>query len=157
VPKQTETERALELLTYGLYVVTTAKDGRTAAFLTSWLSQVSAAPPAVALSVPEGSPAHELLAGGAPLVVNILRAGQKSLAEHFLGEPEGDDPLRGAPAEPASNGVPRLSEALAILECEVEGSVQIGGRALFVAGVSGARVLTDGQPLTARQAGLPPR
>ena len=157
VPKKPEMDQALELLTYGAYVVTAAKDGREAAFLTPWLSQVSLDPPALALSVAAGTPAYELLMAGAPFVVNILRAGQKTLAESFREDEVGGDPLRGAARGEAANGCPYLTEALAIIECTPQSSVNsLRGYTLIIGEAASARILAEGQPLTLRQTGLPP-
>jgi flavin reductase (DIM6/NTAB) family NADH-FMN oxidoreductase RutF len=149
--------QALRLLTYGVYVITTAREGREEAFLTPWLSQVSLQPPTLALSVPPASPAHELLAGGAPFVVNILKAGQKTIADAFAEPPGGEGALRGRPTSQADNGCPYLSEALAIIECEPAGRLDTGrGGTIVVGSATSATLLAEGQPLTLRQTGMDP-
>lgn len=150
-----EIDQALGLLTYGVYIVTTARDGRRCAALTPWVSQVSLKPPLVSFSIPRGHLLTELLGEGAPFVVNVLKAGQKPLAEAFVGEASEDDGLRGRPEGVTESGCPYLSEALAIVECAMQGAVDAGKGAMLVLGqVIGASVLSEGHPLTLRQTGI---
>lgn len=148
-------DEALRLLTYGVYIITTAREGEEAALLTEWLSQVSLQPPTLALSVPPNVPAARMLASGAPFVVNILKAGQKTLAEDFAATEVESRPLQAHPTERAGNGCPYLSEALAIIECEPGATYEVGTGAVLVTGVAiEARLLHEGQPLTLRQTGF---
>ena len=150
-------DRALRLLTYGVYVVSTARDGRQEAFLTPWLTQVSLGPPTVALSVQAGEPAGELLLGGAPFAISVLRAGQKELAEAFRRAAEGDGALRGEPTAIAGNGCPYLADALAVIECDPAGTLDTGkGYTLALGAITSATILSEGQPLTLRQTGMDP-
>lgn len=150
-----EVDQALGLLTYGVYVVTTARDGRRGAALTPWVSQVSLKPPLVSFSIPRGHLLTELLGEGAPFVVNVLKAGQKPLAEAFVGDAPEDDALRGRSESMTESGCPYLSEALAIVECAVQGTVDAGKGAVLVLGqVTRASLLSEGQPLTLRQTGI---
>lgn len=152
-----EMDQALDLLTYGVYVITCAPGGTPEATLTPWLSQVSLQPPALAFAVPKAAPIHDLLAGGAPFVVNILRAGQKTLAEQLLSGSGDGDGLGGLESAEADNGAPYLVEALATLQCEAGGSMDTGKDfTLFVGKMTAARILSSGQPLTLRQAGINP-
>ena len=149
-----DVDQALGLLTYGVYVVTTATGERRGAALTPWVSQVSLKPPLVSFSIPRGHPLTELLGEGAPFVVNVLKAGQKPLAEAFVGDAP-EDALRGRPEGATESGCPYLSEALAIVECAVQGTVEAGKGAVLVLGqVTGASLLGEGQPLTLRQTGM---
>ncbi len=148
-------DEALRLLTYGVYIVTTAQEGEEAALLTEWLSQVSLQPPTLALSVPPDMPATRLLASGAPFVVNILKAGQKTLAEDFASDRETSEALRAHPTERASNGCLYLTEALAIIECDPGATYEVGTGGMLITGVAtGATLLQEGQPLTLRQTGF---
>lgn len=150
-------DQALRLLTYGMYVVTTTSDGEEAAALTEWLSQVSLHPPVLAVSVPEGSAVFQILSEGAPFVVNILKAGQKTLAEAFADAAASQDPLREHATERAANGCLYLPDALAFLECNPGLSVDLSrGALLFTGEVASATILSEGQPLTLRQTGLDP-
>ena len=150
-------DRALRLLTYGVYVVSTAGDGRQEAFLTPWLTQVSLQPPTVALSVRRDTPAGELLLGGAPFAISVLRAGQKELAEAFRAPAEGNGALRGHAAAEAGNGCPYLAEALAVIECDPAGTLDTGrGYTLALGAITSATILSEGQPLTLRQTGMDP-
>ena len=96
----------------------------------------------------------EMLSPCVPLVVNVLRAGQRPLAEHFLTARQDAQGDPGASFSTAGNGSPYLEQTPAILESACSGVVESGHRRLFVSGIASARMLSDGQPLTLRQAGL---
>lgn len=146
-------QQALRLLTYGVYVVTTQREGQASALLTPWLSQVTLSPPMLAVSVPISHPTYEPLIGGAPFVVNVLRAGQKTVAEDFTRDAA--DSFRGHESAMTESGIPYLSAALAIIECEQAGSMETGkGYTLVLGTPVAAALLADGQPLTLRQTGL---
>ncbi len=154
---ETPLDQALRMLTYGVYVITTAQDGQEEAFLTPWLSQVSLQPPLLALSVASDLPAHDLLVGGAPFVVNVLKAGQKTVADLFSQPAPEGEPLRGQPISHARNGCPYLSEALVFLECDAAGRLDTGRDSTLVIGSpTSATVLSEGHPLTVRQTGMDP-
>ena len=154
--KKSETEQVLELLTYGVYVITAGQLGAEEAYLTPWLSQVSKTPPMLGFSVAKEEHLAELPCPGTPVVVNLLRAGQKTLAEYFLRSrgQAGDDP--DATFSAAGNGCPYLDRALAILECTCTGTVDACDRVLLLCQIDSARMLAEGQPLTLRQTGLEP-
>lgn len=148
-------QQALRLLTYGVYVVTAQREGQASALLTPWLSQVTLSPPMLAVSVPISHPMHEPLTGGAPFVVNVLRAGQKTVAEDCARDAA--DAFRGHESAMTEGGIPYLSAALAIVECEPAGSMDTGrGYTLVLGTPTAAAVLADGQPLTLRQTGMEP-
>ncbi len=150
-----ELEQVLGLLTYGVYIVTTAKDDQYAAILTPWLTQVSVKPAVVAFSAPRDSPVSQMLSSGSSFVVNVLRAGQKTLAEDFLAKDEPSDPLRGHEHDVTEGGVPFLKSSLATLECSYQATVDTGKDFVLVVGeATRASVLAAGQPLTLRQTGL---
>lgn len=150
-----ELEQVLGLLTYGVYIVTTAKDDQYAAILTPWLTQVSVKPAVVAFSAPRDSRVSQMLSSGSSFVVNVLRAGQKTLADDFLTNEEASGPLRGHEHDVTEGGVPFLKASLAMLECSYQATVDTGKDFVLVVGeATRASVLTAGQPLTLRQTGL---
>ncbi len=153
--EQSEIKRALALLTYGVYVITTPGDGARGAYLTPWLSQVSLQPPALGFSVAGDEPVTEDLQPGALFLVNVLRAGQKELAERFVGDSGSNG--ESAHLDTAPNGCKFVPEALATIECRLSATLETGKHfRLYVGEVTDASVLRDGQPLTLRQTGLDP-
>lgn len=147
----------LRLLTYGLYAVTAAHEGRQNAFTANWLTQVSFEPPLIALSVELDSYSIGLIRASAAFAVNVLERGQRELAGS-LGKRYASvgDKLRSLSWQPGPvTGAPLLvNDALAYCECRVTAEYPAGDSALFVAQVVGVGTLRDGEPLTMREAGF---
>lgn len=139
---------ALRLLTYGLYAVTVRHGAERNAFTANWLTQVSFAPPLLALSVENESRSIEILRLSGGFTVNVLPQGAVGTAG-ALGRRSVTDPDKLARVDwdegPAGRAV--LREALAAIDCAVETSLPAGDSTLFVARIEGALLLREGEPL----------
>ncbi|HUF35986.1 MAG TPA: flavin reductase family protein [Gemmatimonadales bacterium] len=129
-------------LTYGVYVVGAAHEGRRDAFTAAWLMQVSFDPLLIALSVNPGNASYPLLRGGGGFTANVLARDQLDLARRF-GTRSGwdEDKLAGVRWRPARGGAPVLEDAVAFFECEVTAWHPVGDHELVVARVAGGGVL----------------
>ena len=108
-------------LTNGVYVVGVADGERRNAFTAAWITQVSFDPLLVALSVNPGHYSCPMLVASKAFTVSILAAHQLEVARHFGTQSGRDvDKLAGQSWLPTAAGIPRLSEAVAYLECQVE-------------------------------------
>ena len=129
-------------LTNGVYVVGVADGAQRNAFTAAWITQVSFEPLLIALSVNPDHASYPLLATSRAFTVSILGADQLELARHF-GTLSGHDvdKLAGQPWEPTHAGIPRLSSAVAYLECEVEAEHAAGDHRIVLARVTGGELL----------------
>ncbi|WIG58180.1 MAG: Nitrilotriacetate monooxygenase component B [Ktedonobacterales bacterium] len=149
-------KEALRLFTYGLYAVTTGDDAEWSAFTANWLGQVSFDPPLVAVSVENTSHSLPIVRRTRRFAVNVYSAGQRELAgllgKSYAKHPQKLDELR---VERTAAGCPVLVDALAWVECAVEGELPAGDSTLVLGRVVEARVLRrDEEPLTMRAAGF---
>ena len=147
----------LRQFTYGLYAVTAAHEGERGVFTANWLSQLSFEPPLIVLSVERESPTLPLIRASGRFVVCPFAAHQRELAG-ALGRPKhraGDKfaTLNLAVVETAT-GDPALADALGYVVCRVEAEMQAGDSIVFLAQVIEARILSEGDPLTMRDAGF---
>ncbi len=147
----------LRQFTYGLYAVTAAHEGERGVFTANWLSQVSFEPPLIVLSVERESSTLPLIRASGRFVVCPFAAHQRELAG-ALGRPKhraGDKfaTLNLAVVETAT-GDPALADALGYVVCQVEAEMQAGDSIVFLAQVIEARILSEGDPLTMRDAGF---
>lgn len=114
-------------------------------------SSVSLAPPTVLVSIDHSAVMFDELTGAGHFGVNILAAGQQSLARHFadkkraLGLAQFDD-VEWAPGE--RTGAPLLAGALAWLECDVIDAHASGDHTIFVGRVLDCRRGCDEAALT---------
>ncbi len=152
---ETAKRAALRLFTYGLYVVTVRAGDEENAFTANWLTQVSFDPPLLAVSVENDSHSIELMRRSGIFNVNVPPSGSRELAG-LLGKRWANvpDKLAQAATRAGPNGCAILDDALAYLECAVEGSIPAGDATLFTARVVGAGILREGQPLTMAEAGF---
>ena len=146
----TDSERraCLRLLSYGLYAVTVCHGAEHSGFTANWLTQISFDPPLLAVSVENGSHSITLLRKSGVFNVNLLArdasATAGTLGRHWARVP---DKLDRVGWEPGPNGCPVLHDALGYLECAVDASLPAGDSTLFVARITGARLLREGEPL----------
>jgi flavin reductase (DIM6/NTAB) family NADH-FMN oxidoreductase RutF len=135
-------------LTNGVYVVGVAHGARRNAFTAAWITQVSFDPLLVALSVNPGHFSYPLLAASKAFTVSFLAASQLEVARHFGTQSGRDvDKLAGQPWAPTASGLPFLSNAVAYLECQVEGEHPAGDHRLVLARVTGGELLSPDTPV----------
>jgi len=151
-------KEALRLFTYGLYAVTTGEGTQpdeVGVFTANWLSQVSFDPPLVVVSVEHGSFSLPLILRTGRFAVNVFDAEQRELAGR-LGKPHARMPekAQGLQLARGETGCPVLLEALASVECRVEGQLPAGDSTLVLGRVVSAVMHRQGEPLTMRAAGF---
>ena len=146
---------ALGRVASGLFVVTARRGADETGMLASWVQQCSFEPPLLTLAVKKGRWLAGWLTAGSALVVNVLDDTQTDMIVHFgRGFARGEAAFEGLEVERVEGGVV-LAEALACLECRVETSLPAGDHDLFVARVTGGRLLNDGHPMVhVRKSGL---
>ena len=147
--------RCLRLLTYGLYVVTARVGDEDSGFTANWLTQVSFEPPLIALSVQNDSHSIAMIRQSRVFTINLLPSGAREVAG-LLGRRWSNVPDKLERVEHAAgpNGCAVLTCALGYLECEVRSTVPAGDSTLFIAGVTGAKYIRDGSPLTMAETGF---
>jgi flavin reductase (DIM6/NTAB) family NADH-FMN oxidoreductase RutF len=124
--------RCLGHFATGVTVVTyfgaSAPDGVTVNSFTS----VSLDPPLVLICLDKRSKAIPLIVESR-FAINVLSAGQRDIARHFGGRPLRD---MGAEEWRYRNGIPHLSQSLALLICEPESKHDGGDHDIIVARVA---------------------
>lgn len=145
----------LRLLPYALYAVTVRRGDEHHGFTANWLTQASFDPQLVALSVEYGSRSIGLIRETRIFTINVLPAGAREIAG-LLGRRSVNvpDKMSHVDWEPGPNGCAVLAVALGWLECAVEGSIAAGDSTVFVARVTGARLLRQGTPLLMSDTGF---
>jgi flavin reductase (DIM6/NTAB) family NADH-FMN oxidoreductase RutF len=150
-----EKNKALRLLTYGLYVATARGASGCAAGTITWVSQSSFSPPLVMAGIQRASSLHEAIESSRAFAVHVIGKSQKKLATTFFktASVEGDT-LSGYRFAPGITGAPILLDAPAWIECRVLDDVRRGDHTIFVAEIVAAGVHREEEPLTAREAGF---
>jgi len=135
-------DKALGRLSGGLYIITAAKGELASAMLASWVTQTSFEPLGLTIAVAKDRAIESLMQVGDTFVLNVLEEGNyQSLMKHFLKRfPPGADRFAGVKTQPASNGSPILTDALAYLECQVATRMECSDHWLVYSTVQAGRV-----------------
>jgi len=146
---------ALGRVPSGLFVVT-FRDDPDAAMLASWVQQCSFDPPMISIAIKKGREISSHLADGATFALNILAEGQKELLGHFgKGHALSRLPEAERRVERHEGRAAALTDALAVLHCEVAGRHATGDHVLFFAQVVAGKMHSDQRPYVhIRKSGL---
>ncbi len=144
-------KQALELVTYGLYVVGTQRGDQKHAVMVNWLTQASFDPPLIALALMKDALSTEMVAASGDFSINIPAADQLDFARSFIKRrPHEGNRLGGHEFYTKTTGCPIFNDALAFVECKVVATVDHGDHLIVVAEVVDAGVHRDGEPLVLR-------
>lgn len=147
-------KKVLRKITHGVYVVGVQHEGKLNAFTATWVSQVSFEPPLVLIAVRKDSLSYQMVEQSKVFVLNLLGAGQKPLAQHFLKPAHlGGDKLEGVRHHLGKTGAPILDEAAGFVECEVRQIHPDGDHAIVIGEVVEAGLLHDVEPLALKETG----
>lgn len=135
-------EKALGRISSGLYIITAQKGDINGAMLASWVTQASFQPLGVSIAVAKDRAIESLMQVGDRFVLNVLEEGNyQGLMKHFLKRfPPGADRFAGVKTQPASDGSPILTEALAYMECEVVSRMECTDHWIVYSTVNAGRV-----------------
>ncbi|BAY85581.1 putative flavoprotein [Calothrix parasitica NIES-267] len=135
-------DKALGRLSGGLYIITAQQGDVKSAMLASWVNQASFKPLGLTIAVAKDRAIESLMQVGDKFVLNILEEGNyQSLMKHFLKRfRPGADRFEGVKTQPAENGVPILSDALAYVECEVVSRMDAGDHWVVYSTVDAGKV-----------------
>ncbi|MEN3039310.1 MAG: flavin reductase family protein [Candidatus Kryptonium sp.] len=141
-------KKALRMITYGLYVLTSKFEDRYSAGTVNWLSQASFEPPLVMVGVRRDSGLHQTISESGVFAVNILASDQKDIASAFFKPTTVDgDKINGYKFELGETGSPLLVDLPAFFECKVVDKVEKGDHTIFVGEVINAGVRSEAKPL----------
>ena len=146
----------LRLFSYGLYAVTAREGDAIMAMTVNWATQVSFAPPMIAVSMERESRTRDMIMRTGQFALCIYAADQRGLAG-LLGRHSTKVPDKSASVtwEPGSaTGCPVIAGTLGALECRVVNTLEAGDSILILAEVIEAHILGDGEPLTMQAAGF---
>lgn len=138
----TDLDKALGRISTGLYIITAQRGDIKSAMLASWVSQASFQPLGLTIAVAKDRAIESLMQVGDLFVLNVLEEGNyQGLMKHFLKRfKPGDDRFAGVKTQPATNGSPILTDALAYLECQVASRMECSDHWIVYATVDTGRV-----------------
>ncbi|ADY57315.1 flavin reductase domain protein FMN-binding protein [Syntrophobotulus glycolicus DSM 8271] len=138
-------------LTYGLYVISSLKEGRINAQIANTVFQITSAPLIVAISINKENLTHEYIQNSKVFAVNILPVSTPlEMIGHF-GFKSGRnlDKFGEVAFKPGQTGSPLLtSNSIGYLEAEVIQSTELSTHTVFYGQVMNTEVYSDEEPMT---------
>lgn len=137
-----DVDKALGRISGGLYIITAQKGEVSSAMLASWVTQASFKPLGLTIAVAKDRAIESMMHAGDKFVLNVLEEGNyQTLMRHFLKRfAPGADRFAGVKTQPATNGSPILTDALAYMECEVVSRMELSDHHIVYAIVDNGRV-----------------
>jgi flavin reductase (DIM6/NTAB) family NADH-FMN oxidoreductase RutF len=147
---------ALGRIPSGLFIVTARQGEAETGMLASWVQQCSFEPPMLTMALRRGRDVGAWLTPGAAFTVNVVDEDGTELLVHFgRGFPLDAPAFEGLEVERPGGAPPVLADALAYLECRVEGRCPAGDHELILGRVVAGGVLDEGRPMVhVRKSGL---
>jgi len=143
--------KALHKITYGLYVVTSAKEGKLNGQIANTVFQITSEPPTIAVSINKQNLTHEFIHSSRVFAVSILsRDTPVSLIGNF-GFKSGRDIDKFAKVnyKVGKTGAPIVMDnTLDYLEAQVVNEIDAGTHTVFIGKLVEAEILRDGEPMT---------
>jgi flavin reductase (DIM6/NTAB) family NADH-FMN oxidoreductase RutF len=153
---ETAKKQVLRLFPYGLYAVTAREGKQVAAMTVNWATQVSFAPPLIAVSMERESRTRAMVMRTGVFALCVFAAEQRELAgllgRHSAKVPDKVASVAWVPG--GATGCPLIAGTLGALECRVTNTMEAGDSILVLAAVIEAHALHDGAPLTMQAAGF---
>jgi flavin reductase (DIM6/NTAB) family NADH-FMN oxidoreductase RutF/rubredoxin len=143
--------KALHKLSYGVYIVTSGRDGKFNGQIANSIIQVSSKPATVAVCINKENYTHELIKSSRKFTISILSEAAPMTFIGLFGFKSGRnvDKLKEVKTKTGTTGVPVvLDYSLSYIETELESELDCGTHTLFVGKVLEADVLGDGAPMT---------
>ena len=138
-------------LSYGVYVVSSIRDGAYNGQIANTIFQVSADPPRIVASINRENFTHEFITESGLFAVSILDQETPFKFIGLFGFKCGRDVDKYAKSEYiiGRTGCPVITEnALSYIEVRVVNSVEIGTHTLFIGEPQYAEILKNGTPMT---------
>ena len=143
--------KALNCISYGLYVLTASSSGKHGGCIINTLSQVTVTPLRVSVTVNKANHTCEMIRSTGAFNVSVLdQTADFSVFKHFgFVSGRDTDKFAGYAYKTAENGIPYIPEhTCAYLSGKVTETVDLGTHLMFIADVTDAEVLSDNAPMT---------
>lgn len=146
--------RALAMLPSGLFLMSSAFEGKRAGVVVHSVQMCGENPPAVCVAMRKGHWIEPLIRDSRCFAINLLEAGDRLLLKKFgeVGRPrEAGDPFDCLAVDKLVTGAPIVRRCVAALDCEVTRHIDIEVElAIYVGLVLGAKVASD-SPASGRE------
>ncbi|WP_407311164.1 flavin reductase [Desulfosporosinus sp. SB140] len=147
--RPTAIRQALYRISYGLFIITAQADGRDNGQCANTCFQVTAEPARIAIGINKSNFTHDLIQKSEKFGVSVLSQTGQDYARKFGYRSGRDaDKFEGVAVHRGESGVLLLDDVLVTMEAKVMGQLDAGTHTLFLADVTSAEILQEGDPMT---------
>jgi len=143
--------KAIQKICYGMYVISSKKDGMVNGQIANTLFQITSDPPTVAVSINKQNLTHSYIQDSKVFVASIIsQEAPMTFIGHF-GFKSGRDIKKFMDIKytTGKTGAPIvLDHTIGYLECEVLSITDVGTHTIFIGKVVDCDILSDGEPMT---------
>ena len=143
--------KALQKLSYGIYVVSSALDGKLNGQIANTVFQVTSEPAKIAICVNKQNLTHEFIEKSRRFSVSVLstEAPLTFIGKFGFKSGKDTDKFKDTKFETWNFGIPVvLDHTVSCLEAEIESSCDVGTHTLFVGKITGTKSVSDNEPMT---------
>lgn len=126
-----ELRQALRQFASGVTIVTAEHDDQLYGITVTAFSSISIDPPVIMVSINNSSPLAGIIIDAEHFAVHILTEAQQELSARFAVSLPGEEKYRNLQIERGASGAPRLAGALAVLECTLDQTLEVGTHTLM--------------------------
>lgn len=143
-------QKALRLITNGMYVLTSRSGDKYGAATVTWVSQASFKPPLLMAALRKDGSVFQCLAESKTAVLHVLASNQKDIAQKFFTATRSENGrINGEPYVHGKNSAPILTNLAVYIECSVVNvNERFGDHALVILEVTNCAFLREIEPLT---------
>lgn len=140
---------AMRHLAGAVSVITVGRGEDRTGFTATSVSSLSIEPPSILVSLNRSSSSWPVLQRHGSFAVNVLATDQQHIADRFAGRGgiKGTQRYEGATWSELVTGTPTLSDALIVLDCELEEAIERHSHSILIGRVRAITVRGASQPL----------
>jgi flavin reductase (DIM6/NTAB) family NADH-FMN oxidoreductase RutF/rubredoxin len=143
--------KALQQISYGMYILTSGKDGKLNGQIANAVLQATADPVTVAVCVSHENLTHEFIEHSKVFTLSVLSedAPMNLIAGFGYRSGRDHDKFQGVSFREGRNGAPIvLDSTVAFLECELIDQMDLGSHTMFAGRLIDGDLLSDKDPMT---------
>lgn len=142
---------ALFKVSYGLYIISSLKDGKTNGQIANTVNQVTAEPAQITIAINKLNLTHDYIRASGVFSASVLSqiVPMKMIGQFGFHSGRDIDKFDGINVKTGLTGAPIVMDySVAYLEARVVGELDVGTHTLFVGEISDAQIINDHEPLT---------
>ena len=146
-------QQSLRMFSYGVYILSSVKEGEYCASTITWVSQASFEPPMISVCIKRNSASYEIVKKRGEFILHLLGDNQKELASTFFKPTIFENEKLNEQEFILENNLPLLKDIPAYIQCEVVEILENGDHPLFLSEVVDAKINNCSNPLELRKTG----